>query len=103
LHLAQFELPSEEVSQVLQGHLSAWTGKKVSAINVSQLSNLMSEINQAQSNDRERIDSYYLENLEISEVMSTLEEKIAWYKSIGLFLQIFGLALILARDLARKP
>ena len=63
----------------------------------------MSEINQAQTNYRDRIDSYYLENLEVTEVMSSLYEKIAWHKSIGLFLQVFGLALILARDLARKP
>lgn len=78
-------------------------GEKVSAIEITQLPNLMSEINQAQTNYRNRIDSYYLENLEVTEVMSSLEEKIAWYKSIGLFLQVFGLALILARDLARKP
>ncbi|MFV8433376.1 DNA mismatch repair protein [Vibrio owensii] len=103
LHLSQREAVSEEMNQVLQGHLSAWTGEKVSAIEITQLPNLMSEINQAQTNYRNRIDSYYLENLEVTEVMSSLEEKIAWYKSIGLFLQVFGLALILARDLARKP
>ncbi|CAH1521706.1 conserved hypothetical protein [Vibrio owensii] len=103
LHLSQREAVSEEMNQVLQVHLSAWTGEKVSAIEITQLPNLMSEINQAQTNYRNRIDSYYLENLEVTEVMSSLEEKIAWYKSIGLFLQVFGLALILARDLARKP
>ncbi|MFM2582992.1 DNA mismatch repair protein [Vibrio campbellii] len=102
LHLSQSEAVSEEMNQVLQGHLSAWTGDKVSAIDITQLPKLMSEINQAQTNYRDRIDSYYLENLEVTEVMSNLDEKIAWYKSIGLFLQVFGLALILARDLARK-
>ncbi|YCO02260.1 DNA mismatch repair protein [Vibrio sp. VNB-15] len=103
LHLAQSQSLFEEMNNVLRGDLSAWTGEKVSSIEITQLPTLMAEINHAQSNDRNRIDSYYLENLEISEVMSELEEKIAWYKSIGLFLQVFGLALILARDLARKP
>ncbi|CAH1541516.1 MULTISPECIES: hypothetical protein [Vibrio] len=103
LHLAQSEPVSEEMNQVLRGHLSAWTGQEVSPIQIEQLPNLMSEINQAQNNYRNRIDSYYLANLETTEVMTGLEEKMAWYKSIGLFLQVFGLALILARDLARKP
>ncbi|CAH1526881.1 DNA mismatch repair protein [Vibrio jasicida] len=103
LHLAQSQSVSEEMNNVLRAHLSAWTGEKVSSIEITQLPTLMAEINYAQGNDRNRIDGYYLENLEISEVMSELEENMAWYKSIGLFLQVFGLALILARDLARNP
>jgi hypothetical protein len=103
LHIGQSEVLPDEMNYLLQGQLTAWTGKEVSSIDISQLPNLMSEINHAQSRYRNRIDGYYLNNLEITEEMSDLEEKIAWYKSIALFLQVFGLALILARDLARKP
>ncbi|EJA7361003.1 DNA mismatch repair protein [Vibrio alginolyticus] len=91
-----------ELEEVLAGHLSSWVHNESDEIKIDQLPQLMSKINQAQASYRDRIDNYYIENVELNEVMANQDEKIAWYKNIGLFLQVFGLALILARDLARK-
>ncbi|NOH96014.1 DNA mismatch repair protein [Vibrio sp. 99-70-13A1] len=90
------------LSDALQGQLSVWVGGNVPAIEISNLSEIMMLINTAQQTERTRIDDYYLENLGLSETMQLLDDKMAFYKNIALFLQIFGLALILARDLARK-
>lgn len=105
LHLSQADDDEidDALQTVLQGQLSAWLGGSVPQISRENLSPLMMQINQAQEGFRNQIDDYYLNNLTITEVMAALNEKIAWYKNIGLFLQVFGLALILARDLARKP
>tara|TARA_Y100001956_G_scaffold32749_1_gene32097 strand:+ start:2476 stop:2988 length:513 start_codon:yes stop_codon:yes gene_type:complete len=102
LHLRQEDDRSAVISQALQDQLSEWVNKSVPQISQANLRELMGLINQAQQTHRERIDNFYLENLTLSEQMNELDAEIAWYKNIGLFLQIFGLALILARDLARK-
>ena len=105
LHLNQVgdDKIDDALQTALQGQLSAWLGGSVPLISRENLSPLMMQINQAQQGYRNQFDDYYLKNLTITEVMAALNEKIAWYKNIGLFLQVFGLTLILARDLARKP
>nr|WP_275658289.1 MULTISPECIES: DNA mismatch repair protein [unclassified Vibrio] len=105
LHLSQVgeKKIDDALQTALRGQLSAWLGGSVPPISRENLSPLMMQINQAQKSYRNQIDEYYLKNLGLSEVMAELNEKIAWYKNIGLFLQVFGLTLILARDLARKP
>ncbi|CAH0537822.1 hypothetical protein VMF7928_01375 [Vibrio marisflavi CECT 7928] len=90
------------LQEAIQLQLQHWIGKPVPQISQGNLASLMMLINQAQQTLRDKIDDYYLENLAIGERALSLNEKIAWYKNIGLFLQVFGLALILARDLARK-
>ncbi len=57
-------------------------------------------INKAQQGQRNIIDELYLDNLSLTEAIQFVEEEMAYYKNIALFLQIFGLALILARDLS---
>ncbi|MDC5856855.1 DNA mismatch repair protein [Vibrio europaeus] len=103
LHIAHEGEVQQQLQATLQGQLSQWVNQPIPEINLDNLPQLMMLINQAQQLYRNQIDDFYLENLSISELMTTLNERIAWYKNIGLFLQVFGLALILARDLARKP
>lgn len=103
LHIAKEGEIEPELGQTLQGQLSRWVNQPVADINLANLPQLMMVINQAQQEYRDQIDDIYLQNLSLSEQMSTLNERIAWYKNIALFLQVFGLALILARDLARRP
>ncbi|ACY52964.1 MULTISPECIES: hypothetical protein [Vibrio diabolicus subgroup] len=103
LHIGQSAAIPSEIEQIVEGHLSSWTHHESDKIQIDKLPQLMSKINQAQASYRDRIDDYYIENVELNELMAKQDEKIAWYKNIGLFLQVFGLALILARDLARKP
>ncbi|EKK7176066.1 DNA mismatch repair protein [Vibrio alginolyticus] len=102
VHISQSVAIPLELEEVLAGHLSSWVHNESDEIKIDQLPQLMSKINQAQASYRDRIDNYYIENVELNEVMAKQDEKIDWYKNIGLFLQVFGLALILARDLARK-
>ncbi|ALR94283.1 MULTISPECIES: hypothetical protein [Vibrio] len=102
VHISQSVAIPLELEEVLAGHLSSWVHNESDEIQIDQLPQLMSKINQAQASYRDRIDNYYIENVGLNEVMAKQDEKIAWYKNIGLFLQVFGLALILARDLARK-
>jgi hypothetical protein len=91
-----------QVLAALQQQLSDWVTESVPDVKVANLPTLMDRIDVSQQTQREQIDNYYLKNLSIAETMAQLDNQIAWYKSIGLFLQVFGLALILARDLARK-
>jgi len=91
------------LDDALRGQLSIWVGASVESITLDNLPRLMMQINNAQQSQRDRIDDFYLENLSLSQSMQALEDKMTFYKNVALFLQIFGLALILARDLARKP
>ncbi|MFA0071414.1 DNA mismatch repair protein, partial [Vibrio breoganii] len=91
------------LDEALRGQLRSWVNDEVPAISLANLPKLMMLINSAQESQRSRIDDYYLDNLTLVELIQRLDEKMAFYKNIALFLQVFGLALILARDLARRP
>ncbi|CAH7301668.1 MULTISPECIES: DNA mismatch repair protein [Vibrio] len=91
-----------ELEEAMRGQLGEWVSGEVPEITVENLSQIMMLINQAQQSQRTRIDDFYLDNLTLSELLQALEEQMTLYKNIALFLQIFGLALILARDLARR-
>lgn len=91
-----------ELEEAMRGQLGVWVSGEVPEITVENLSQIMMMINQAQQSQRTRIDDFYLDNLTLSELLQALEEQMTLYKNIALFLQIFGLALILARDLARR-
>tara|TARA_B100001059_G_scaffold200614_1_gene207501 strand:- start:1950 stop:2237 length:288 start_codon:yes stop_codon:yes gene_type:complete len=91
-----------ELKEAMRGQLGAWVSGEVPEITVENLSQVMMLINQAQQSQRTRIDDFYLDNLTFSELLQALEEQVTLYKNIAIFLQIFGLALILARDLASR-
>lgn len=105
IHLSQNvdSEPNSSIQNALQGQLSQWVTAPVPDITIENLPQLMMLVNQTQQRYRDQIDEFYLDNLSTSERVTVLNEQIAWYKNIGLFLQVFGLALILARDLARRP
>lgn len=103
LQLASQAPLSKSLDEALRGQLAIWVGDDIVAhVTPEHLPALMVQINAAQRHQRERIDDFYLQNLSLNERTLQLEERIAFYKNIALFLQIFGLALILARDLARQ-
>lgn len=91
-----------ELEEAMRGQLGAWVSGKVPEITVENLSQIMMLINQAQQSQRTRIDDFYLDNLTLSKLLQALEEQMTLYKNIAPLLQIFGLALILARDVARR-
>ncbi|ASI91819.1 DNA mismatch repair protein [Vibrio mediterranei] len=100
LHLAQSQTITPEISLLLRGQLARWVNADVPEIELANLSELMRLINKAQQGQRNIIDELYLDNLSLTEAIQFVEEEMAYYKNIALFLQIFGLALILARDLS---
>ncbi|PMN95983.1 DNA mismatch repair protein [Vibrio sp. 10N.222.55.F9] len=105
IHLDKLETvqPTTVLDEALRGQLRRWVSSEVPSISLVHLPKLMMLINSAQEAQRTRIDDYYLDNLTLVELIQRLDEKMAFYKNIALFLQVFGLALILARDLARRP
>ncbi|MGF1695621.1 DNA mismatch repair protein [Vibrio lamellibrachiae] len=102
IQLSENSEASDELQSVLRTQLSYWVADEVPSFIKANLPSLMTLINQAQQNSRDQIDDHYLRNLTLMDEMNSLKDKIAWYKNIGLFLQVFGLALILARDLAKR-
>ncbi|MGF1777452.1 DNA mismatch repair protein [Vibrio nomapromontoriensis] len=106
LHLEVSEkLPSPEnnaIKDAVVKQLSSWVIEPVPAITKLNLAELMRLIDQSQQVQRDIIDNLYLDNLVMTEEMQLIEKDMAFYKDIALFLQVFGLALILARDLSRK-
>ncbi|MGR5168552.1 DNA mismatch repair protein [Vibrio astriarenae] len=102
-HLSRsVELP-QQTQAALIAQLQLWTALKENDLSLQMLPSAMMAIDNAQQGYRERIDTHYLNNLEIAEQIDALQDKVAHYRNIALFLQIFGLALIIARDLARNP
>ncbi|GAL35719.1 hypothetical protein JCM19240_566 [Vibrio maritimus] len=101
LHLDGADIDSE-IADMLRGQLSQWVTSSVPPIHRKHLPELMAMINSAQDTQRDLIDGLYLDNLELSETLASVEEDMAYYKNIAVFLQILGLALILARDLSRR-
>ncbi|MCW8347909.1 DNA mismatch repair protein [Vibrio sp. ZSDZ65] len=102
MSLAGGALVNTKIKEQLVKELTAWTTRPVPAISTQNLSELMRVINQSQQAQRDIIDDLYLDNLTLVEEMQATEKEMALFKDIALFLQVFGLALILARDLSRN-
>lgn len=71
-------------------------------INSENLSKIMKGIDEKQDLLRNKIDALYLNNLQLSDSQREITGSISGYRNLALFLQILGLALIMARDLSRK-
>ncbi|USD67972.1 DNA mismatch repair protein [Vibrio sp. SCSIO 43136] len=99
-------MPEEQQAQgadFLKQQLSVWIGTDVALPSQQTLGELNQTIDLEQANQRNQIDDYYLQIIDISEIMKHQQEQYDYYKNLALFFQVFGLALILARDLARRP
>lgn len=90
-----------QVSTVLMTQLSPWLSEPPTTLSKENIQLWLERIEYAQALHREDIDRFYLETLELSELISHQQQSASWFKQIALFLQVLGLALILARDLAR--
>ncbi|GEA50661.1 hypothetical protein VIN01S_14650 [Vibrio inusitatus NBRC 102082] len=90
------------VNSELAKQIEVWTGKPVPELSINNLQTLSLMLEQEQNQQRDLIDKYYLNNISLLEMTSLNDMQISRYKNIALFLQIFGLALILARDLRQK-
>lgn len=102
LHLdSQSTLPNA-VADALMEQFELWVASTTEQLSLQNLPDVMQLIDDVQREYRESIDSHYLNNVQLTEQIASLEDSVAHYRNIALFLQIFGLALIIARDLTRK-
>lgn len=106
IHLGQSNTDTDTdtdkaISSVLRQQISLWVGNQVPSVSPSNLIPILNALDEAQARQRNIIDELYFKNVSIMEVIQKMEASNANYKNIALFLQILGLALILARDLTR--
>lgn len=102
IHLGQSNTDTDKaISSVLRQQISLWVGNQVPSVSPSNLIPILNALDEAQARQRNIIDELYFKNVSIMEVIQKMEASNANYKNIALFLQILGLALILARDLTR--
>jgi uncharacterized protein involved in cysteine biosynthesis len=90
------------VQALLRNDLKYWLDMAaLPRLELENLPQLDQQIAKVQDQQRNRIDDWYLQNLDL---MDDYTEQMGWISSLrnlALFLQIIGLALILARDLSR--
>ncbi|MGF1911343.1 DNA mismatch repair protein [Vibrio kasasachensis] len=91
------------IDNILTEQLSDWLVSSMPELAVDNIPHIFDLIEKEQLAQRKKIDDFYLGNLSINEQLIRLNESMAWYRNISLFLQVFGLALILARDLEGIP
>ncbi len=82
--------------------LANWVVEPPEQLTQDNVTQWFTQIEQTQGFHRGKIDELYLNNLSLSESAMDREKQANAFKSLALFLQVFGLALILARDLARR-
>ncbi|WP_087017944.1 hypothetical protein [Thaumasiovibrio subtropicus] len=66
------------------------------------LSDMLAQLDGKQTVLRNSIDGRYFDNIQYGESYQRLMRDMSMYRNLALFLQIIGLALILARDLRRN-
>lgn len=102
LHLAQAKKLDVAIAQLIAEQMANWLIEPPNELTLGNGSLWIEKMNQRQQQHREQIDQYYLENLSLTESIASQQYRIVLFKNWALFLQVLGLALILARDLARK-
>lgn len=106
LYLQQNNVQDERLKALdveIGQQLADWVAAPIPELVAGNIAQITGLIESAQQTLREQIDDFYLNNLTINEQLVGLNETIAWYRNVSLFLQVFGLALILARDLEGIP
>lgn len=90
------------VEQEMQDQLAPLHNAALSGLATDKLPGLMAAFNTEQEGYREKINQLYIDNLSLAEKHTRLMTHISGLRNLALFLQIIGLALILARDLSRR-
>jgi hypothetical protein len=93
---------AKEVTDQVINELNYWLDKKIERLVLEDIPALMVAIDDIQHNQREKINQLYLENLELLEIHDDKMKSISRLRNLALFLQVIGLALVLARDLNRR-
>ncbi len=91
-----------EISRQIHSDLSIRLTTALPEIKLTVLPAIMRQIDNNQARHRNDIDDIFLTNLTLMEQQDELSSNISKLRNLALFLQILGLALILARDLKRS-
>ncbi|WP_407334360.1 hypothetical protein [Enterovibrio sp. 27052020O] len=96
--------PSMESLPTIFGErlLDSFTDMTNTALTQHNMPLIMDKIDQQQDLLRNKIDTLYLDNLHLADSHRELSSNISFFRNLALFLQVLGLALIMARDLSRK-
>ena len=94
-------IPAPVEAQLIKG-LSDWIAQPPSSLRLATLPDVMMQLDTAQRTLRDKVDQLYLENLRLVEIHGSKMEDISRMRNLALFLQVIGLAMVLARDLNRR-
>ncbi|QUJ66204.1 hypothetical protein KDD30_08330 [Photobacterium sp. GJ3] len=96
---SQASLPVS-VAQELQRQLEHWQVSIPAALSAESVQHTMTAVNAEQALLRDKINQLFIDNLALNSEYAQRMTTISGLRSLALFLQIIGLALILARDLS---
>lgn len=93
---------AKEISLQVINELNYWLEDTIDNLSLISIPDLMLALDKVQFEQREKINQLYLENLGLIEIHSDKMKSISQLRNLALFLQVIGLALVLARDLNRR-
>ncbi|MBY5944925.1 hypothetical protein [Photobacterium rosenbergii] len=99
--MMQSALPEEIVEQI-QHDIGYWLPDTPLDLNIENVPELMEALDGVQASQREKINDLYLENQVFIEDNAEKMKAISRLRNLALFLQVLGLAFVLARDLNWK-
>ncbi|MCQ1058064.1 hypothetical protein ACQKPX_01660 [Photobacterium sp. DNB23_23_1] len=99
--MMQSSLPGEVAAQI-EHDIGYWLPDIPVELSIESIPTLMEALNEVQTGQREKINDLYLVNQELINDNAGKMKAISRLRNLALFLQVLGLALVLARDLNRK-
>lgn len=90
------------VQQEIHDQLAPLHHVTFTELTTGKLTGIMTAFSTEQEQLREKINQLFIDNLALAEKHTQLMAHISGLRNLALFLQIIGLALILARDLSRQ-
>jgi hypothetical protein len=81
-------------------HLTRWLPVKSWEVSLAGFEQIVIALEQERQSLRDHIDNLYILNLQLQAQIAGYRDEFQRYRNVALLLQIFGLALILSRDLA---
>lgn len=99
--MMQSSIPSEVAAQI-EHDIAYWLPDTPVELSIENIPSLMLALNDVQAEQREKINNLYLANQELINNNAEKMKAISRLRNLALFLQVLGLAFVLARDLNRK-
>ncbi|UXI04436.1 hypothetical protein [Photobacterium sp. TY1-4] len=87
------------VKEQVIAEVDDWLNISLSDLSIVEIPALMQRMNDVQAEYRHKIDRLYIQNLALAQSYQRVMESISRQRNLALFLQVLGLALMLARDL----